>query len=79
MHHPICYYIPSHMLAHINVARARGLAEPGPAQQSAKVSEAFRQRRQQAALASLTPTPPSPGRLHDIGGRCCSGPARCPS
>ena len=61
MHHPICYYIPSHMLAHINVARARGLAEPGPAQQSAKVSEAFRQRRQQAALASLTPTPPSSG------------------
>ena len=54
MHHPICYYIPSHMLAHINVARARGLAEPGPAQQSAKVSEAFRQLRQQAAEGAST-------------------------
>ncbi len=61
MHRSICYYIPAHMLAHINLARAKELVEPGPAQQSAKVSEAFRQRRQQAVLANLTPTPPPSG------------------
>ena len=59
MHHPICYYIPAHMLGHINLARARGLAEPGPEQQTARVSEAFRQRRRQA-LVNLNPTPPNP-------------------
>ena len=59
MHHPICYYIPAHMLGHINLARARGLAEPGPEQQTARVSEAFRQRRRQA-LVNFNPTPPNP-------------------
>ncbi len=61
MHHPICYYIPPHMLAHLSVARARESAEPGPAQQSAKISELLRQRRHQAALAALTAAPPSAG------------------
>ena len=61
MNQPICYYIPAHVLANINLARAKDLSEPGSLQQSAKVSEAFRQRRRQAGTAALTPAPPSAG------------------
>jgi len=77
MHHPICYYIPAHMLGHINLARARGLAKPGPEQQTARVSEAFRQRRRQA-LANLNPTPPPSGPTRvppQSGGRSHSAAA----
>ena len=29
MNQPICYYIPAHVLANINLARAKDLSEPG--------------------------------------------------
>ncbi len=65
MHHSICCYIPPHILGHISVARARESAEPGPAQQSARISDLLRQQRHQAALATLTPTSPTgPAHLY---------------
>jgi Zn-dependent metalloprotease len=61
MHHRhVCYYIPPHMLANIAIARARERGEPGPAQQSAKVSDLLRQRRKLSALESLNLNPPAP-------------------
>ncbi len=59
MHYPICSYVPPHMIAHIATARARESLRPGPVQRSAVMSDLLRQRRQQAGVAALTPSPPS--------------------
>jgi Zn-dependent metalloprotease len=60
MHRHVCYYIPAHMLAHVTVHRARELGEPGPAQQSAKISDLLRYKRRQSALESLNPSAANP-------------------
>jgi Zn-dependent metalloprotease len=68
MNKVICHFIPPHMLSHINLARARERGEtgasrgrergePGTVQRSARISDLLRQRRQQAAVESLTQIP----------------------
>src|SRR5690242_7334789 len=68
MHQHVCYYIPPHMLAHMAVTRARESGEPGPAQQSARVSDVLRQRRRLSGLELPKVNPPAP-----------SGPTKVPA
>ncbi len=67
MHNPICFYVPRHMLAHIIAAGAREGLRPGPVQRSAVISDLLRQRRHQAALATLTPPPAAPPHAANPG------------
>ncbi|MBI3659337.1 M4 family metallopeptidase [Candidatus Acetothermia bacterium] len=53
MNYPIYSYVPQHILANIALYRAKQGLPPGP---SAKISHILRQSRQQAALATLTPS-----------------------
>src|SRR5689334_19314234 len=73
MNKVICHFIPPHMLAHINLARARERGEAAPpgrerselysAQRSARISDVLRQRRQHAAIESLIQIPgPGPAQ-----------------
>lgn len=60
MRHLVCFYVPRHVLANIAIARSRESLHPGPVQRSLVVSDLLRQRRQQAALATLTPQTAAP-------------------
>lgn len=71
MRHHVCFYVPQHILANIALANSRESLRPGPVQRSLVVSDLLRQRRQQAALTTLTPQPAPP--------RPAANPGQAPS
>ena len=62
MRHHVCFYVPSHMLAHIASAEAKEGRQPGPAQRSAVVSHQLRTQRRRSVLPVDALTTPPPGK-----------------
>ena len=71
----MCFFVPDHIIAHVARAEARDTLEPGPFQRTALVSQRLREQRRlrvvelERTLATLAPTPPTPGiaarEIHD--------------